>query len=118
MVSTATPADRPNCSIRYSMSTYSKCLGGWSSDRVPVIHAIEPSRVGAVGPREGLHRVDVVVIVVVLEDRVAHVVRRAVVREVASRREDGVMRVIDVPALPVFGPGAGKELHRSLRIRG
>src|SRR5450631_2842690 len=118
MVSTATPADRANCSIRYSMSTYSKCLGGPSSDRVPVVHAVQPSGVGAVGPREELHRVDVVVIVVVLEDRVAHVVRRAVVRQIASSREDGVVRVVDVSALPVFGPRAGEELHRALGPRG
>src|SRR5450631_4080096 len=118
MVSTATPADRANCSIRYSMSTYSKCLGGSSSDRVPVVHAVQPSGVGAVGPRERLHRVDVVEVEVVVVDRVAHVVRRAVVRQVASRREDGVVRVIDVPALPVLGPGAGKELHRALGTRG
>src|SRR5450759_1688210 len=82
---------------------------------VPVIHAVEPPRIGAVGPRKGLHRVHVVVVEVVVPDRVAHVVRRAVVGEVAGRGEDGVVRVVDVPALAVLGPRAGKELHRALR---
>src|SRR5450759_140921 len=82
--------------------------------RVPVVHAVEPSRIGTIGPREVLHRVDVVEVMVVLEDRVAHVDRRAVVREVAGRGEDGVVRVVDAPALPVLGPRAGEELHRTL----
>src|SRR3984893_19163004 len=91
---------------------------GSSSVRVPVVHPVEPSRIGAVSAREGLHRVDVVEVVVVLEDRVAHVVWRAVADQVARGREYRVMRIVDVSALAVLGPRARQELHRTLRARG
>src|ERR1700704_523959 len=122
MVSTATPAERANCSIRYSTSIYSSCEAGaapssTSSVRVPVVHPVEPAWIGAVSACEGLHRVDIVVIVVVLEDRVAHVVGRAVADEVTRGREDRVVRIVDVSAQPVLSPRAGQELHRTLCAR-
>src|SRR6266852_9565354 len=110
MVSTATPAVRANCSIRYSMSTYSNnrrragrlCL----ARRVPVVHAVEPVRVRAVGAGEELDRVHVVVVVVVVKDGVGHVARCPVVDEQACGGQDRVMRVIDVAALPILPPGS------------
>src|SRR5216684_7965690 len=87
MVSTATPAVRANCSIRYSMSTYSNNRRGAGRPRlargVPVVHAVEPLRVGAERAGEEIDRVRVVVVVVVVNDRIAHVGRRA---EVLWRR--------------------------------
>src|SRR5487761_103682 len=161
MVSTATPAARANCSIRYSMSTYSnpwlECVEGtrrsswwaWRLDRqagrrvrggrseltdcdgalagalprylagrIPVIHAVQPRWVVAVGAGERLHRIDVVERVVVVPDRVAHVGRRAVVHQVAGGAKDRVMRVVDVAAGPKRRPCARKELHRSQRAGG
>src|SRR5579864_8407687 len=120
MVSTATPAVRANCSIRYSTSPYSNDgseLGGLA-ERVPVVDPVEPDRVGAEGSRERLHGVDVVEVQVVVVDRVAHVVRRAVVGQVAGRGEDRVVRVHDVAALAELLPGGGLELHRAQRTRG
>src|SRR5712692_7508354 len=105
MVSTATPAVRANCSIRYSMSTYSNnrrragrlCL----ARRVPVVHAVEPLRVSAVGAGKKHDRVDVVIVEVVVEDRLAHVAGRSPVDQVSGRGEDRVMGVHDVAALAV-----------------
>src|SRR5260370_16216502 len=117
MVSTATPAVLANCSIRYSMSTYSndQTKAGSLAERVPVVHPVEPPRVGPIRPRERLDRVDVVVVVVVVPDRVPHVVRSSVVHQQARRGEDRVVRVVDVAALAVLGPCACQELHRPLR---
>src|SRR5260370_42254163 len=122
MVPTAPPAVRATCSIRYSMSTYSNnrlrtgrpCLAG----RVPVVHAVEPLRVGAVGAGEELDRVRVVVVVVVVNDRIAHVGRGAVVEEEACGGQDRVVRVVDVAALAILPPGSRDELHRPLRAGG
>src|SRR5260370_13908197 len=119
MVSTATPAVRANCSIRYSMSTYSnnrrRAGRPYLARRVPVVHAVEPLRVGAEGAGEELDRVRVVVVVVVLNDRIAHVGRGAVVHEQARGGQDRVVRVIDVAALAILPPGSRDELHRPLR---
>src|SRR5260370_37449830 len=119
MVSTATPAVRANCSIRYSMSTYSnnrrregrRCL----ARRVPVVHPVEPLRVGAVGASEELDRIHIVVVVVVAKDRVGHVARGAITHEEAPGGQDRVVRVIDVAALAILPPGSRDKLHRPLR---
>src|SRR5712671_5707941 len=71
------------------------------AERVPVVHAVEPARVRSVSAREGLHRVDVVVVEVVVPDRDAHVVWRSVMGEVPRRGKDRVVRVHDVAALAV-----------------
>src|SRR6266567_5308763 len=117
MVSTATPAVRANCSIRYSMSTYSNngrdATRGSLAGCVPVVHAVEPVRVGAVGAGEVDDRIHVVVVEVVVQDRVGHVGRRAVVDQQAGGSENRVVRVHDVAALAIFLPGSGDELHRS-----
>src|SRR5260370_14826857 len=105
MVPTATPAVRANCPIRYSMSTYSnnrrRAGRPYLARRVPVVHAVEPLRVGAEGAGEELDRVRVVVVVVVVNDRIAHGGRGAVVHEQARRRHARVLRGIDGAALPI-----------------
>src|SRR5579859_2504240 len=39
---------------------------------IPVIHPVEPSGIGPKGPRERFHRVDVVIVEVVVPDRQPH----------------------------------------------
>src|SRR5713101_8441827 len=117
MVSTATPAVLANCSIRYSMSTYSNnrrqagrlCL----ARRVPVVHAVEPLRVRAVGPSEKHDRVDVVIVVVVMKDGLPHVARRAVAGEQARGGQDRVVGVHDVADLAVLPPGISYQWYRA-----
>src|SRR5712691_231975 len=119
MVSTATPAVRANCSIRYSMSTYSnnrrRAGRPRLARRVPVVHAVEPVGVRAVGAGEKHDRVDVVVVEVVVKDGLAHVARGPVVDEQARGGQDRVVRVIDVAALAILPPGSRDKLHRALR---
>src|SRR5712691_8779316 len=108
MVSTATPAVRANCSIRYSMSTYSnnrrRAGRPRLARRVPVVHAVEPVGVGTVGAGEKHDRVDVVVVEVVVKDGLAHVARGSPVNQVSGRGEDRVVGVHDVAALAVVRP--------------
>src|SRR5260370_3409622 len=119
MVSTATPAVRANCSIRYSMSTYSNnrrragrpCL----ARRVPVVHAVKPVRVRAVGAGEELDRVDVVIVEVVVKDGLAHVARGPIAEQAARRGQDRVARATDVAALAILPPGSRGKLQRALR---
>src|SRR5260370_38085808 len=92
MVSTATPAVRANCSIRYSMSTYSNnrrragrpCL----PRRVPVVHAVKPVRVRAVGAGEELHRVAEVLGGVVVKVGLGHFAPGPLARGEASGVQD------------------------------
>src|SRR5712691_7290654 len=104
------PKRRSSASLRVPPTYLPEC--------VPVVHALQPTGVGAICPGEELDRIDVVEAVVVVPDGVSHVVRTAVVDEKPRGGEDGRVGVVDVPALAVFRPRAWKKLHRSICARG
>src|SRR5437879_13305387 len=107
------PEALANCSIRYSTSNYSNDSLRRLPRRVPVVKAVQPGGIGADGAGEELDGVHVVEVQVVVEDRGAHVVRRAVVDQVAGCGTDRVVGVPHIASLPVVRPGPGQELHRS-----
>src|SRR5437879_6643304 len=104
------PEALANCSIRYSTSIYSNDSRRLPR-RVPVVQAVEPGGVGPDGAGEELDSVHVVEVQVVVEDRGAHVVRRAVMDQVAGGGHDRVVGIPHVAALTVVGPRSGQELH-------